>query len=107
MRNVLCILNGQLRPVRVRDRSVESTTRTAEKADPALPRQLAAPFAGVVTLSVKEGDELRRGEPIGTIEAMKMEASISAPVTGIVQRIAVSGSTEVDGGDLLLTIATD
>ena len=107
MRNVLCILNGQLRPVRVRDRSVESTTRTAEKADPAVPGQLAAPFAGVVTLSVKEGDELRRGEPIGTIEAMKMEASISAPVTGIVQRVAVSGSTEVDGGDLLLTIATD
>ena len=106
MRNVLCILNGQLRPVRVRDRSVESTTRAAEKADRSDPGHLAAPFAGVVTLAVKEGDELRRGEPVGTIEAMKMEATITAPCSGVVQRVTVSGSTEVEGGDLLLTLAS-
>jgi pyruvate carboxylase len=37
---------------------------------------------------------------------MKMEATITAPCSGVVQRVTVSGSTEVEGGDLLLTLAS-
>jgi hypothetical protein len=55
MRTVMCTLNGQLRPVSVRDRSVDAQVKAAEKADRAGPRQVAAPFAGVVTLQVSEG----------------------------------------------------
>ncbi|SNS86915.1 pyruvate carboxylase [Rhodococcoides kyotonense] len=104
MRNVLCILNGQLRPVRVRDRSVESSTRSAEKADRADPGHLAAPFSGVVTLSVKEGDTLAEGEPVGSIEAMKMEATISSTKAGVVTRVPIGPNAQVDGGDLLLVV---
>ena len=39
---------------------------------------VAAPFAGVVTLPVAEGDEVAAGQTVATIEAMKMEASITA-----------------------------
>ncbi len=82
MRTVMCILNGQLRPVSVRDRSILSATPTAERADRDNPAHLAAPFSGVVTAIVSEGDFIGTGQPVATIEAMKMEATISAHRSG-------------------------
>ncbi|ORX08448.1 pyruvate carboxylase [Mycolicibacillus trivialis] len=104
MRTVMCIINGQLRPVLVRDRSVASEVPAAEKADRADPDHVAAPFAGVVTVSVAAGDAVEAGQTIATIEAMKMEAAITAPAAGTVERIAVSETAQVEGGDLLVVI---
>src|SRR3954471_13018232 len=104
MRTVMCTLNGQIRPVTVRDRSIEATVKAAEKADRSDPNQVAAPFAGVVTLAVSEGDQVEVGAPIGTIEAMKMEAAITAPVAGTVQRLAIGEVQQVEGGDLLVVL---
>ncbi|MEV0360168.1 pyruvate carboxylase [Nocardia sp. NPDC050697] len=105
MRTVMCILNGQLRPVAVRDRSIAGEVKSAEKADRNDSRHVAAPFAGVVTLTVGEGDSVAAGDTIGTIEAMKMEAAITAPRPGTVARIAISSVQQVEGGDLLLELA--
>lgn len=104
MRTVMCTLNGQSRPVMVRDRSVVSNVKAAEKADPAQPGHVAAPFAGAVTVTVKPGDEVKAGDTVATIEAMKMEASITTPVGGKVSRLAISSVEQVQGGDLLLVI---
>ena len=81
-RTVMCTINGQLRPVNVRDTSVASEVAAQEKADTSKPGQVAAPFDGVVTLQVGAGDEVAKGATVATIEAMKMEASITAPVVG-------------------------
>ncbi|WP_080989721.1 pyruvate carboxylase, partial [Mycolicibacterium conceptionense] len=89
MRTVMCILNGQLRPITVRDRSIASEVPAAEKADRTNPDHVAAPFAGVVTVGVAAGDTVQAGATIATIEAMKMEAAITAPKAGTVQRVAV------------------
>ena len=105
MRTVMCILNGQLRPVVVRDRSIASDVPTAEKADRSNPDHVAAPFAGVVTVAVASGDEVSAGQTIATIEAMKMEAAITAPKAGTVSRIAVSQTAQVEGGDLLVVVS--
>ncbi|OBI83917.1 pyruvate carboxylase [Mycobacterium sp. E740] len=105
MRTVMCILNGQLRPVVVRDRSVASDIPTAEKADRANPDHIAAPFAGVVTVSVAVDDEVEAGQTVATIEAMKMEAAITAPKAGKVSRVAVSETAQVEGGDLLVVVS--
>ncbi|MFC3961195.1 pyruvate carboxylase [Nocardia jiangsuensis] len=105
MRTVMCILNGQLRPVAVRDRSIAGEVKSAEKADRNDSRHVAAPFAGVVTLTVSEGDTVAAGDTIGTIEAMKMEAAITASRPGTVARIAISTVQQVEGGDLLLELA--
>ncbi|MFN8076431.1 MAG: pyruvate carboxylase [Kineosporiaceae bacterium] len=105
MRTVMCTLNGQLRPIQVRDRSVQVEVKVAEKADPAVPGQVAAPFAGVVTVSVTEGDVVEAGQVVATIEAMKMEASITTPVGGTVARLALSAVQQVEGGDLLLVVS--
>jgi pyruvate carboxylase len=105
MRTVTCKLNGQSRPVAVRDRSVESTVKAAEKADAAVAGQIAAPFAGAVSLKVAVGDAVEAGATVATIEAMKMEASITTPVGGTVSRLAVDGVAQVQGGDLLVVVA--
>ncbi|MCU1420541.1 MAG: pyruvate carboxylase, partial [Microbacteriaceae bacterium] len=104
MRTVMTILNGQLRPVFVRDRAIDVQTKAAEKADPARPGHVAAPFSGVVTLQVAEGDSVDAGDTVASIEAMKMEAAITASVAGVVRRLAVPKTQQVDAGDLLVEI---
>ena len=54
---------------------------------------------------VADGAEVSAGDTVATIEAMKMEASITAPVDGTVERLAFTGTQAVDGGDLVLALA--
>jgi pyruvate carboxylase len=105
IRTVMATINGQLRPVNVRDRNVASDVAAAEKADPGKPGHVAAPFQGVVTIVVAEGDQVAAGDTVATIEAMKMEASITAPTAGTVGRLALSGTQAVEGGDLVLVLS--
>ncbi len=104
MRTVMTTLNGQLRPVFVRDRSIVVDSKAAEKADAGEPGQIAAPFSGVVTLQVEEGAIITAGQAVASIEAMKMEAAITSPVAGTVKRLAIPATQQVDAGDLLLEI---
>jgi pyruvate carboxylase len=104
MRTVMFLLNGQLRPVQARDRSVASEVVEAQKADRSNPGHVPAPFAGTVTVSAEPGQQVQEGDTVATIEAMKMEAAITAPQAGKVARIAVGPTARVEGGDLLLVI---
>jgi pyruvate carboxylase len=104
MRTVMSTLNGQLRPIQVRDNAAGSDIPVTEKADRADPGHVAAPFAGVVTLAVAEGDEVAAGATVATIEAMKMEAAITAPRPGRVSRLAINRIQQVEGGDLLVVL---
>ncbi|GAB3199239.1 pyruvate carboxylase [Nocardioides hungaricus] len=105
IRTVLATINGQLRPVSVRDRSIAAEVATTEKADTTQPGHVAAPFQGVVTIVVEEGASVQAGDTVATIEAMKMEAAITAPVAGTVERLALSGTQAVEGGDLVLVLS--
>ena len=58
----------------------------------------------MVSVKADEGDQVEAGETVATIEAMKMEAAITAPVTGKVSRLAIGNITQVEGGDLVLVI---
>ncbi|MEV0680404.1 pyruvate carboxylase [Actinosynnema sp. NPDC050436] len=104
MRTVMATLNGQLRPIQVRDRSIAAEVPVAEKADRTNPAHVAAPFAGVVTPNVEEDEQVEAGQTVATIEAMKMEAAITAPKAGRVKRLAVRGVQQVEGGDLLIVL---
>ncbi|MDY3126539.1 MAG: pyruvate carboxylase [Corynebacterium sp.] len=104
MRLVIMNVNGQIRPLKVRDNTVESTTVTAEKAEAGNDSHVAAPFAGVVNPVVEPGDEVKAGDPVAVIEAMKMEASISATKDGVIERVAIGKATTVEGGDLIAVI---
>ncbi|GAC56723.1 pyruvate carboxylase [Gordonia hirsuta DSM 44140 = NBRC 16056] len=104
IRTVMCTLNGELRPVPVRDAGAEVSVQVRERAEKDNPHQVAAPFTGVVTVSVGVGDRVEPGGVVGTIEAMKMEASITAPRGGTVKRVVVGPGTEVGAGDLLVEL---
>ncbi|WP_313716340.1 pyruvate carboxylase [Arsenicicoccus bolidensis] len=104
MRNVMVTINGQMRTIEVRDESVKSNVAAAERADTTRPGHVPAPFAGVVTLAVGEGDEVAAGAQVATIEAMKMEAAITTPVAGRVSRLAIGATQAVEGGDLIVVV---
>ncbi len=107
IRTVMCTINGQLRPVSIRDRSVSSDAPARERAEASRPGQVGAPFDGVVSVLVQAGDSVEAGQSVATIEAMKMEAAITTPVAGTVERIALDGPRSVEGGDLVLVVSPD
>lgn len=103
-RTVFGRLNGQQRTVTVRDHSASDRTVHREKAAAGDVSQVAAPFSGVVSVQVRVGDRIAAGQTVAIIEAMKMEASITASLSGVVDRIVVEPMARVEGGDLLLTV---
>jgi acetyl/propionyl-CoA carboxylase alpha subunit/acetyl-CoA carboxylase carboxyltransferase component len=60
--------------------------------------------AVVVSLAVAQGDEVRAGDRLAVVEAMKMETAISAPFAGRVTRLLVTANTQVDAGAPLLQL---
>ncbi|MEP7765981.1 pyruvate carboxylase [Sanguibacter sp. 25GB23B1] len=105
MRTVMFTLNGQIRPIQVRDHGIDVDASDVEKADPGTPGHIAAPFAGAVTPAVQEGQRVEAGQTVATVEAMKMEAAITTPVGGVVQRLAIGAVQQLEGGDLVLVVA--
>lgn len=106
-RTVMRTVDGQLRPVVVRDQSVASVAAAAEKAECNDPGHVAAPFQDVVTVDVAVGDTVNVGDPVATIEAMRRQAAIAAQASGTVLRVALPRVSPVDGGDLVLVITQE
>jgi pyruvate carboxylase len=104
VRTVMARVNGQLRPLDVRDRTIKPTVQPIERADPTEPGHIPAPVIGAVIIHVAPGDHVDAGDPVAVIEAMKMESTISAPIAGHVERVAVTDGTRVERGDLLLVL---
>ncbi|TFY55560.1 hypothetical protein EVJ58_g8169 [Rhodofomes roseus] len=66
-------------------------------------------YQGFVTkygdLRVKEGAEIKKGDPVCVMSAMKMESAITAPVSGHVKRILVREGDSIAQGDLVVEIS--
>lgn len=98
-------LNGQPREVSVRDRSLRVIERTHPKADPADTGQVGAPTAGVITgIAVQASHVVERGAKLFTLEAMKMQSNIYAPISGRIARLLVTPGQHVEAKDLLVAI---
>ena len=77
-REVFYEMNGEVRQVTIDDKqaSVENVSRP--KADASDSSQVGAPMAGVlVELRVREGSEVKKGDPLAVLSAMKMVSSAS------------------------------
>lgn len=99
-------INGQPRVVRVADRSVTATIAKLPKADAANPLHVGAPMPGaVVSLAVSPGAEVREGDLLLTIEAMKMETSIRADHDGTIKAVHIQPGAQIDAKDLLMEFA--
>ncbi|OHB30879.1 MAG: methylcrotonoyl-CoA carboxylase [Phenylobacterium sp. RIFCSPHIGHO2_01_FULL_69_31] len=63
---------------------------------------LRAPMPGKVTqISVKAGDAVTKGQPLLTLEAMKMEHALAAPFDGVVAELSAELGAQVSEGALL------
>jgi acetyl/propionyl-CoA carboxylase alpha subunit/acetyl-CoA carboxylase carboxyltransferase component len=60
--------------------------------------------AVVVSLQVKVGDQVEAGQPLGLLEAMKMEIGFQAPVSGTVKEVIAQKGQQVSAGDVILVI---
>jgi pyruvate carboxylase len=98
-------LNGQNRQVVVPDRSLEGEVETRRRADAAKPGEVGSPMPGtVIALHVAEGAEVAEGDPVLTLEAMKMETIVRAPVAGIVHQLHTDVGVSVQAEDLLIVL---
>ncbi|MDE0531421.1 MAG: pyruvate carboxylase [Albidovulum sp.] len=98
-------LNGQPRVVRVPDRKIKSTAQTRRKAQPDNSAHVGAPMPGqVASISVSPGQNVRKGDLLLTIEAMKMETGIYAEQNGQVKSVLVQAGSGIDSKDLLIEL---
>ena len=96
-------LNGQPRTIRVMNRLVEAKKVTRPKAEDGNPNHIGAPMPGVVaTVAAKAGVEVKEGDLLLTIEAMKMETGIHAERDAVVKAVHVSAGGQIDAKDLLV-----
>jgi pyruvate carboxylase len=96
-------LNGQPRIVRVADRAVADTVLRRRKAEDGNPGHVPAPMPGMVaSVAVAKGQQVKRGDLLMTIEAMKMETAIHAQRDGTIAEVAAPAGTQVDAKDLLI-----
>ncbi len=102
-RNVFYELNGMPRESQVLDKSLAPKNAvTKPKGDSKDPLQVVAPMPGMVTdLAVGVGTKVKAGDPIVTLEAMKMLTTISANTDGTVTEILVKKGDAVSTEDLL------
>lgn len=81
---------------------------TARNSGPAGPKPVRAPMPGmVVRVEVEPGQQVRAGQGVIIIEAMKMENELKADAAGIVSRILVAPGTAVEKGTALVEFATE
>jgi pyruvate carboxylase len=99
-------LNGQPREVNVRDKALRVVERAHPKADPADAGQVGATTAGVISgIAVQVNQAVERGAKLMTLEAMKMQSNIYAPISGRVTKLLAAPGQSVEAKDLLVTIA--
>ena len=99
----------------VYDITLEVLEGEAAKA-PAAPAPAAAPVAGgksvdapmpgnIISVNVKPGQAVKKGDVLLILEAMKMENEIMAPCDGTVGAVNVAAGQTVQSGQQLLTLA--
>lgn len=99
-------LNGQSRQVIIKDENIKSSVIAKVKADPKNKNQIGATMPGtVIKVVVEKGDQVKQGDHLIITEAMKMETTVQAPFSGVVQDIYVKDGEAISTGDLLIEIS--
>ena len=98
-------LNGQPRSVRVMNRIAAAKTIQRPKAEAGNANHIGAPMPGVVaTVAAQVGMEVKAGDLLLTIEAMKMETGIHAERDAVIKAVHVHAGGQIDAKDLLIEL---
>ena len=102
---MIALVKGQAFPVVVQDELYRRLKATrAGRAFKGM-RTVTAPMPGkVVRHLVKAGDQVKVGDGVIVVEAMKMENELRSPAAGVVQEIRAAEGSVVAGGDVLAVI---
>jgi pyruvate carboxylase len=101
-------INGVIRNIKVRDNTVTETGHSKRKASKEDPAQLGSSIPGTVSkVFVKPGDAVPKNTVLMTIEAMKMETSVTAPFDTVIDEICVKEGDKVEQEELLVTFVLD
>lgn len=101
-RSVYFRLNGQTRQIEIVDKKASITKVSNQKAT--ADAHIGAPLQGKLSkIFVKQGDKVKKNQPLFTIEAMKMETTITATADFMIDNIQLKENTMVEADDLVLT----
>jgi pyruvate carboxylase len=97
-------LNGQPRRIKVPNRAQGAANGAIRrKAEAGNAAQLGAPMPGVVsTVAVAQGQQVKAGDVLLSIEAMKMETALHAEKDGVIAEVLVRAGDQIDAKDLLV-----
>ena len=84
---------------------VKELVKTPLYSEPKPVTEIISPVNGAVSsIAVHVGDEVHSGDPLCTVESMKMHNHIPAPIDGIVTQIVAHVGDTVQSGDVLITM---
>ncbi|MGC0051557.1 pyruvate carboxylase [Brucella pituitosa] len=96
-------LNGQPRRVKVPNRAKGASGGVKRKAELGNDKHVGAPMPGVVsTVAVSQGQNVKAGDVLLSIEAMKMETALRAERDGSIAEVLVRPGEQIDAKDLLV-----
>jgi pyruvate carboxylase len=100
-------LNGMPRESIVYDNSLKSVSKASRvKGEANNPAHAIAPMPGMVTeVAVSTGQEVKAGDKLVVLEAMKMLTTVSASADGTIAEVLVKKGDQVDSDDLLVKLA--
>ncbi|QBR71189.1 pyruvate carboxylase [Beijerinckiaceae bacterium] len=98
-------LNGQPRVIKVQNRAAAVKVVARRKAEDGNESHIAAPMPGSVsTIAVRVGQDVKAGDIVATLEAMKMETALHAQRDGKIVEILVGPGQQIDARDLLMRL---
>lgn len=94
-------LNGQNRHIKLKNENLNIETKTNRKVNS--DNEIGAPLQGKLTkIIVKPGDKVEKNAPLFLIEAMKMESTVVAPVSGTIKEVVLSENKMVHQDDVVI-----
>ncbi|KII72297.1 Pyruvate carboxylase [Thelohanellus kitauei] len=104
-RQVFFELNGSPISLHITDKTFESDTKKNVKADESNKSHISAPMPGqVIAVKVAQGTNVKKGDVLFVLSAMKMETDIVARFDGAVENIHVTLKSQIEAGDLLAVV---
>ena len=107
-RTLVFEINGNRREIKIKDKMSAAKQEVFEEtvmANPDNKKEIGASIPGnVIKILVNEGDQVKKGQSLMVIEAMKMETNVVASIDGVIESILVEEGKQVQGRELLIKL---
>ena len=99
------VVNDEIYSVEIVDEQISKLIKASPERFHKREMAIRAPMPGlIIEVEVKEGDQVKTGQGLLIVEAMKMQNEMNAPSDGVVKKILVEKGQTVNSGDTLIVI---